>query len=135
MKEHCAEPGRFARQGFPEAVYGPGKTALQIIAICKKLAQGVGPVLVTRIDEKTFKTLKKRFPKAFYSAVARLAVLKRGSTLKTNNGDRVYICVVTAGTTDMPAAEEAAKLIAKAQVESAKIVADAAGEALKYVEN
>ena len=108
MKEHCAEPGRYRRQGFPEAVYGPGKSPKQIIEISKQLSAGAGPVLVTRVDEKTFRVLKKSFPKAFYSKAARLAVIKRGQTLKDKNDCRGFICVVTAGTTDIAAAEEAA---------------------------
>ena len=108
MKEHCAEPGRYQRQGFPEAVYGPGKTNEQIISIAKELAKGEGPVIVTRIDKAVFKVLKKHFPKAFYSDAARLAVLKANVSAKAAAVGKNYLCVVTAGTTDIPAAEEAA---------------------------
>lgn len=108
MKDHYVEPGRYKRQGFPEAVYGPGKSVEQMISISKKLAMGKGPVIVTRIDKKTFKALKKHFPRAFYSEAAGLAVLKTDISLKALAAAKKYICVVTAGTTDIAASEEAA---------------------------
>jgi len=110
MKEHCAEPGRYRRQGFPEAVYGPGKTTPQIISIGKELSKGSGPVLVTRLEERDFKKIKKHFRGCSYNKTAKLAVLKEDVALKRSAPPGRYICVVTAGTTDMPAAEEAAAI-------------------------
>ena len=108
MKGHCVEPGRYCRQGFPEAIYGAGKTPEQIISIAKELARGNGPVIVTRIDESMFKKIRKYFPLAKYSKAAKLAVIKRVSPSKHQSGSERYICIVTAGTTDIPASEEAA---------------------------
>lgn len=97
------EPGRFARQGFPEAIYGEGKTTAQIISIAKELLKGSGPVIVTRAGGSVFRAVKKAFKTARYYDKARLisirAVARKGSN---------YICVATAGTCDIPAAEEAA---------------------------
>lgn len=107
MKDHCAEPHRYERQGFPEAIYAPGKTAAQIIAIARELVKGAGPVIVTRLDAKTFAAVRKRFPKARYNAPGRIAVIKELAHGGKPAG-KPYICVVTAGTTDISVAEEAA---------------------------
>jgi len=108
MKTHCVEPDRYHRQGFPEAVYGPGKTTGQIILIARELARGAGPVLVTRITEKIFKKIRTHFPGARFNKAAGLAVLKYNKALKPGGAGGSYVCVVTAGTTDVPVSEEAA---------------------------
>lgn len=101
---HRAEPGRYIRQGFPEAVYAPGKTARQVIDICRAMIKGDGPVMVTRADRPLYAALKKRFSGAVYHPDARIVVVR--SVVRPAGTD--YICVVTAGTTDIPVAEEAA---------------------------
>ena len=103
---HCAEPERFSRQGFPEAVYAPGKTVTQILAICRALQKGSGPVMITRADKIVFTAIKKQFRTARYYADARIIVVHPGKTMPAPRGN--YLCVVTAGTTDIPVAEEAA---------------------------
>ncbi|MHB9154403.1 MAG: nickel pincer cofactor biosynthesis protein LarB [Endomicrobiales bacterium] len=103
MKDFCAEPGRYDRQGFPEAVYAPGKTVQQLISISRELMKGEGPVIITRLEKRYFPRLKKAFPKAAYHGKAKVAVLKR---VVPSGGE--YLCVVTAGTTDIGVAEEAA---------------------------
>ncbi|MCB4790586.1 MAG: nickel pincer cofactor biosynthesis protein LarB [Elusimicrobia bacterium] len=101
------EPERYERQGFPEAVYAPGKTTAQIVSITKTLCGKNGPVLITRADKTVFSAVKKRFKKARYFAAAKLIVVKYPDKFHPN-GLKKYICVVTAGTGDIPAAEEAA---------------------------
>lgn len=105
MNHHFAEPERFKRQGFPEAIYGPGKTIKQILAISKELIKGEGPVIITRAGVSLFKEIKKKYGKAKYFPLARIILLKNGQKVKDISK---YICVVTAGTTDIPVAEEAA---------------------------
>lgn len=104
MKHHCVEPGRFHRQGFPEAVYAPGKTVEQIIDITRALLAGTGPVIITRSDEPTFKKVRKKFPKATYERAARTIVARRLPVPAAGP----FVAVITAGTTDIPVAEEAA---------------------------
>ncbi|MFH1369135.1 MAG: nickel pincer cofactor biosynthesis protein LarB [Elusimicrobiota bacterium] len=99
------EPERYERQGFPEAIYGEGKTVKQIISIARGLSKGNGPVIVTRIGKKEFSAVKKAFPKAEYFELARIIAVKR-SLVRPAHGS--YICIVTAGTTDIGTAEEAA---------------------------
>lgn len=111
MKHYCAEPERYHRQGFPEAIYGPGKTIKQIINIAKELIKGGGPVIITRSDEKTFKAVKKSFPSSiFYSIAGIIHVISSPKKNPVNNQADTdkFICVITAGTSDVPVAEEAA---------------------------
>src|SRR5436309_280478 len=96
------EPHRIARQGFPEAIYCPGKTIAQIVSIFQSLSKGPGPVLATRATVKVARAIQKRFPKAVYHSEARMVVWKP-LALTT---DTVF--VLSAGTADMPVAEEAA---------------------------
>jgi NCAIR mutase (PurE)-related protein len=105
MIRHCfPEPGRFERQGFPEAIYGEGKTNAQIISIARKLSRGSGPVMITRAGAGTYKAVKRAFRSAVYFKKARIICVKR---IKHRQAG-AYICIVTAGTTDIPVAEEAA---------------------------
>ena len=94
---------RSSRRGFPEVVFGKGKTPEQIIRIAKRIVSHDGILLVTRTDLKTFSKLKKIYPKAQFDKKAGIIkyrkappVLKRGIVL-----------VITAGTADLSVAEEA----------------------------
>ena len=100
------EPERYIRQGFPEAIYAPGKTIKQIVAIAGKLSKAEGPVLITRAGKDIFKAVKRKFKKAEFHEIAKLIVINSmKSEIKSKSS---YICVVTAGTGDVPVAEEAA---------------------------
>ena len=92
------------RQGFPEAVYAPGKTPAQCAAIVAELVNGPtsGPVLLTRVDEGTAAAAIAHTPGGTYDPVARLGVWK---PRPRRTGDAVIAC---AGTADLPVAEEAA---------------------------
>jgi pyridinium-3,5-biscarboxylic acid mononucleotide synthase len=92
------------RQGFPEAVYAPGKTPAQCAAIVAELVNGPtsGPVLLTRVDEATVATVLAVVPGGHYDPVACLGVWK---PLSRRTGSAVLAC---AGTADLPVAEEAA---------------------------
>ena len=106
-KYYFPEPERFKRQGFPEAIYAPGKTIDQIISIAKELALHDGPVLITRADKKIYNFVKKIFKKARYFELAKLIVIKYAKDSGAKNR-KSYVCVATAGTGDIPVAEEAA---------------------------
>ncbi len=95
---------RTLRQGFPEAVYAPGKTPAQCAAIVAELVSGPGggPVLLTRADEATAQVALAQTPGGRYDPVARLGIwLPR----PRRTGSAVIAC---AGTADLPVAEEAA---------------------------
>ncbi len=97
------EPHRIHRQGFPEAIYCPGKTEVQVLKIFASLAQGPGPVIATRATSELARAIVSRFPKAIYHPVSRLVVWKSRPKKKGRT-----VAVVTGGTADLPVAEEAA---------------------------
>jgi NCAIR mutase (PurE)-related protein len=94
---------RALRAGMPEVILGEGKTPAQVAAIFAKLAQHGGNILATRASEKQFAAVKKKVRKAEYRELARAIILHRDQT-KYGKG---VIAVVSAGTSDVPVAEEA----------------------------
>jgi NCAIR mutase (PurE)-related protein len=96
---------RALRQGFPEVIYGAGKTPDQVRTICTHLAAKGDGFLVTRVAEEVGAALVATWPSAERNAVAR-TVLLRGTVPPPVDG-RV-VAVLTAGTSDLPVAEEAA---------------------------
>ncbi len=97
---------RAIRQGIPEVVFGEGKTAAQIVAIARAMLKAGHGVLVTRIDGGKGRAIRKAFPGAVLHAAARCAVI--GGKKSPGAPGRGTILVVTAGTSDVPVAEEAA---------------------------
>jgi pyridinium-3,5-biscarboxylic acid mononucleotide synthase len=95
---------RELRQGLPEAIYAERKTASQVAAIARRLLDTTtGPVLATRVPDDTADVLLDAFPEAVHHELARLMVLR------AEPGARVgTVVVVSAGTSDLPVAEEAA---------------------------
>lgn len=96
---------RAKRQGFPEVVYCEGKTDEQCIAIFKELAAHYSLFMGTRARKSIYDALKSSIPSLEYDEVSRIIYSKEEWSLK--NGDRT-IAVITAGTSDVPEAEEAA---------------------------
>jgi NCAIR mutase (PurE)-related protein len=96
---------RELRQGFPEVIFGQGKTVVQMKAIIKNMLKRKENVLVTRLDEAKGKALKKAFPKAHYSPVSRTLFIKSHAVQPAGRGTVLVLC---AGTSDVPVAEEAA---------------------------
>ena len=95
---------RSIRRGFPEVIYGKGKTTEQIIKILKNMAAKKCPILATRINDKKAPKIKKAFPKAkYYPASGALTITSN----KIENKGLGTILVVSAGTSDIPVAEEA----------------------------
>ena len=96
---------RKERCGFPEVVYCAGKTIDQSVQILTLLMQQYDNVIGTRADKAVYDRLVPQFPDVQYHELARM-VYQRKDT-HNDNGDRT-IAVVTAGTSDIPVAEEAA---------------------------
>jgi NCAIR mutase (PurE)-related protein len=94
---------RAIRVGMPEVIFGQGKTPSQTAGIFAGLAKHGGNVLATRADAKQFAAVKKKVPKSEYRELARAIVLQRDQ--KTYGKGK--IAVVSAGTSDIPVAEEA----------------------------
>ncbi|AWW25248.1 nickel pincer cofactor biosynthesis protein LarB [Acetobacterium carbinolicum] len=96
---------RELRNGYPEVIYSPGKTLNQIKGIVENmLARSTGNILASRAERDVFDTIKSITPDAIYYEEARSVVVKREEYKTTDD----YILVVTAGTSDIPVAEEAA---------------------------
>jgi len=95
---------RTLRRGFPETVYGPGKSIEQIVAIVSKLHAAGQTALVTRVGPEVHAAVHDRHERAKYHPEARALVLRSGAKRKGRPG----VVVMTAGTTDIGVAEEAA---------------------------
>jgi NCAIR mutase (PurE)-related protein len=95
---------RSMRKGFPEVVFCPGKSLEQIVQIVGRLKEHEGRVMAARVDRETADAIRKKYPDAVYHEAARIVVLG-GPAPKSGKGT---ILVVTAGTADIPVAEEAA---------------------------
>lgn len=95
---------RSVRQGFPEVIFCEGKTDAQVAEIAFAIAERGGLLLATRASKTHYTAVKKRIRNARYNSVAR--TITANEHLIRPNG-RGTILVITAGTSDLPVAEEA----------------------------
>jgi NCAIR mutase (PurE)-related protein len=95
---------RALRKGFPEVIFGAGKTPEQVVRIAGKLAADRQPVLVTRVTPGHARALKRVFPKAVHHETARCVTIEKKPLAKRPG----RIGIICAGTSDLPVAEEAA---------------------------
>ena len=112
---------RQLRRGFPEVIYCPGKTNEQIVKIFSNLAEKGNNVLATRAEENVFEALAetKKFPNARYEKLARAIVLEQ----KKIKPSKTILPIVTAGTADLPVAEEA-KVTAEIMGQRTELICD-----------
>lgn len=94
---------RQLRRGFPEAIFGEGKTDRQIVAIVDRMRKAGQPVLVTRVAEATFKKIARKHRTARFHRDARGVTIGWKPARKPVPG----ILVVSGGTSDLSVAEEA----------------------------
>ena len=94
---------RALRQGMPEVIFSQGKTPKQVAGIFHRLAQHGGNILATRATDEQYAAVAAQIEKAEYRPLARAIVLKRD---RKRYGKGI-IAVVSAGTSDIPVAEEA----------------------------
>jgi len=98
--------GRQARTGQPEVIYGPGKTPAQVIAMARALVRAdVRPILLTRASKPQVNAVEEEMPEAVHHELANLVVIRSSTHAQARAGT---IAVVSAGTSDLPVAEEAA---------------------------
>jgi len=95
---------RMLRRGFPEVIFGMGKTPGQLLKILEGHEEKDQPVLITRCPEKTFQMIREKYPGARYHPEAEAVTM--GKKLRKRGAS--YILVITAGTSDIKVAEEAA---------------------------
>ncbi len=97
---------RELRQGFPEVIYAEGKTAEQVTAIMTRLAaESTRSVMATRVSPEQAAAVRKAMPEATYEETARIVYIKRAAP---DPDPTRRILVLTAGTSDIPVAKEAA---------------------------
>jgi NCAIR mutase (PurE)-related protein len=111
LRRDDVEPdiGRQARTGQPEVIYGPGKTPAQVVAVARALTcADVRPILLTRATEAQVRAVREEMPKAEHHEEAGLVVIRSAESSVSGR-----IAVVSAGTSDLRVAEEAA-LVAEA---------------------
>jgi hypothetical protein len=96
---------RAVRRGFPEVVYGAGKTVAQIVAIVDRLQAAKQTVIVTRVGPEVHAAVARRYPRAHWHPEARIISVRSAGS---RPAQRPGIAVVCAGTSDIPVAEEAA---------------------------
>lgn len=110
---------REKRTGFPEVIYGEGKTLEQLQLIFDKLVSINSVVLATRITEEMGLAIINKYPAAEYNKTAR-TVLWRKNPQSISKG---YVAIVCAGTSDLPVAEEAAVTV-RAMGSTAELICD-----------
>ena len=93
---------RAIRQGFPEVIFCEGKTKAQIIDIARKLMKQGGSLLATRVQPEIARSLKRTIPRAVYYEDARVISVEKRKATRIGR-----VLIVTAGTSDIPVAEEA----------------------------
>ena len=96
---------RQLRRGFPEVIYAHGKRVEEIIAIIEKMADKDENILITRLTDNKAKSIKKQFPSSDYYPTSRILTIEVKPREKQGKGT---ILVISAGTADIPVAEEAA---------------------------
>jgi NCAIR mutase (PurE)-related protein len=95
---------RALRTGFPEVIFGQGKRPTQVVGVVRRLSEHNDKVMVTRVDKAMAEEIQAELPELTYHPLPRLLVLDRSAPAEKRPG----VLVVTAGTADMPVAEEAA---------------------------
>ena len=105
LEEACIDHNRYERTGVPEVVYGASKSADQIIAISQTILERGHLLLVTRVDDEKAKTIVKELPDLLYHPKAR--ILQANALSPEEIACRGDIVILSAGTSDIPVAEEA----------------------------
>ncbi len=98
------DTGRYRRTGIPEVIYAEGKTPEQVADIALRLHHRGIPVMATRASREVYDAIRKGIPGAKYHDLARVVIFQPEQREITQQ----YIAVVSAGTSDIPVAEEAA---------------------------
>jgi pyridinium-3,5-biscarboxylic acid mononucleotide synthase len=96
---------RSLRKGFPEVIWGEGKTLKEIVSIVRQLRRKGQNILITRLEEKKARAIRNEFPRSRYYPRSKVFSCL---THPVKVGGKGTVLVITAGTTDIPVAEEAA---------------------------
>ncbi|MCM8818802.1 MAG: nickel pincer cofactor biosynthesis protein LarB [Candidatus Omnitrophica bacterium] len=94
---------RTLKFNFPEVVYGANKSTQQLKKIISEIRQHHSNIIVTKVEENVAKEIKKKFPDIIYFKIPKILTFKKEKEKKDG-----YVCVISAGTSDMPISEESA---------------------------
>jgi NCAIR mutase (PurE)-related protein len=94
---------RKIRCGFPEVIFCMGKTPSQVVKIAEHIVAGGNDLLATRANREIYEAISRKFPDAVYNELAKTIAIRKTRKI-TQKG---LILIVTAGTSDIPVAEEA----------------------------
>lgn len=106
--EHDIDLLRRQRCGFPEVIYGEGKSADQIIRIMEQLQKAEQDILVTRLNPQSAATIMQGYPRSVHNESGRTIRLMSGSDGIRECGE---VVVITAGSTDRAVADEACETL------------------------
>lgn len=95
---------RALRKGFPEVVFCQNKNVKQVAEIAKRLSKNNNTTLATRATEEMFNVVKKSIKNVYYNRISKTIIINKNKQMKNQN----KILVISAGTSDIPVAEEAA---------------------------
>ncbi len=95
---------RELRRGFPEIIYGPGKNEEQLIKIASEIINKDSNLLITKVEPEIFQKIKNKLPSLQYNSLGKTVYLKH----QPPPSGKGKIVIITAGTSDIPVAEEAA---------------------------
>jgi hypothetical protein len=100
----CVDHHRSLRKGFPEVIFGEGKSLEQILGVMEAMVDQKDTVMITRVSGEKADAIVAKHPKATYHSEARMLVLASKPIEPAAKG---LIMVIAAGTSDLPVAEEA----------------------------
>ncbi|MGB7547894.1 MAG: nickel pincer cofactor biosynthesis protein LarB [Terracidiphilus sp.] len=110
---------RSLRTGMPEVIFAEGKTTAQVAQIFARMAKAGGNVLATRVSREMFEAVHAVEPRAEFHETARAVTLAQAAAA----AGKGTVCVVCAGTSDLPVAEEAA-VTARLMGNTVELIAD-----------
>ena len=100
----CVDHHRSLRKGFPEVIFGEGKSVEQILGVMEAMVDQKDTVMITRVSAEKGRAIVAKYPKAIYHPEARMLVLASKPIEPAGKG---LIMVIAAGTSDIPVAQEA----------------------------
>lgn len=95
---------RALRKGFPEVIFAEGKTSEQVVGIAHRIVERGQALLVTRVSPAAASVIQREFPDAAYNEMGRTVTVPTKPVAERYG----HVLVITAGTSDIPVAEEAA---------------------------
>lgn len=115
LQDATLDHHRQLRHGMCEVIYGESKTSDQILNIAEELSTNGETILITRLDEDKIESLQHRFPEGRANPAGRTYLLNAAQPKSPESGEP-YVAIVSAGTSDLPVAEEAKEVCIASEV-------------------